>query len=72
MAYSSRVKLEVSCAVQISSLTCLPMAKPSAVVQGCPEALLAKPLAVLMCSALPEPTYVALVLAGARTLSPVD
>jgi hypothetical protein len=41
----------------------------SRVVRG---PLLAKALAVSVCSALSEPTYVPLVLAGPRTLSPVD
>jgi hypothetical protein len=62
----------VSTAVQIGLLTWLRTAEPSTVVQSGPEALLAKALAVLVCSALSEPTYVAPVLAGSRTLSPVD
>jgi hypothetical protein len=48
------------------------MAEPSTVVQGRPGALLAKALAVSVCSALSESTNVALVLTGSRTLSPVD
>jgi hypothetical protein len=64
MAYSLRVSLEVSSAVQIGLLTWLLMAEPSTVVRGGPGALLAKALAVLVCSALSETTYVALVLAG--------
>ena len=72
LTYSLRVMLRLSCAVQISPLTWLLMAEPSTVVQGRPGALLAKVLAVSVCSALAEPTYVPLVLADSRTLSPVD
>jgi hypothetical protein len=62
----------VSSVVQVSSLTWLFKAESSTVVQGGPRALLAKALAVLVCSLLSEPTYAALVLAGSRTLSLVD
>jgi hypothetical protein len=72
MTYSLRVRRAVSSAVQISPLTWLFTAESSTIVQDGPRALLAKALAILVCSTLSEPTYVALVLAGSQTLSPVD
>jgi hypothetical protein len=50
----------MSMTVQIQPLIWLLMPEPSTA------------LAILVCSALSEPTYVTLVLAGSRTLSPVD
>lgn len=71
-AYSLRVRLEASSAVQIDVLAWSFMAEPSTAVQGGPEPLLAEALAVSVYAALSEPTYVTLVLPGSRTLSPVD
>jgi hypothetical protein len=57
MAYSLRVRLEASSAVQIGALTWSSMAERSIVVQDGPGPVLAEALAVLVCAALPKSTH---------------